>query len=184
VSLLACYEIRRWFPGTDDRKSFCLLTIGSASSAEFAFQLMEPSEFRESRKLFHLSAAELALVNPNTKTAPLFRSQTDADLAKAIYRRIPVLIGHNPDGDINRWDIEFSQGLFNLTSDSARFATQRSTNSLPLYEGKMIHQFDHRWSTYGQATNGDNVSFDVPATQKGRRSLRCATPLLGFTQRR
>jgi hypothetical protein len=166
VSLLACYEIRRWFPGTDDRKSFCLLTIGGASSAEFAFQLMNASEFRESRKFFHLSAAELALLNPNTKTAPLFRSQTDADLAKAIYRRIPILIEQSPSGEINRWNIEFSQGLFNLTSDSARFETERGSDALPLYEGKMIHQFDHRWSTYGFATGPDNGSFDVSVTQK------------------
>lgn len=53
----------------------------------------------------------------------------------------------------NPWGISFSQGLFNMTSDSRLFLDQPATDTLPLYEAKMIHQFDHRWATYG--VNGE-----------------------------
>ncbi len=39
----------------------------------------------------------------------------------------------------NPWGISFSQGLFNMTSDSRLFLDQPATDTLPLYEAKMIH---------------------------------------------
>lgn len=77
----------------------------------------------------------------------MFRSERDAELTKKLYRAAPVLIDDTrPDG--NPWGIRFSQGLFNMTSDSHLFADAPGAGRLPLYEAKMIHQFDHRWATY------------------------------------
>jgi hypothetical protein len=69
----------------------------------------------------------------------------------------------------NQWGITFRQGLFNMTSDSRLFRTREQLEAegwwlegnvfrkagvayLPLYEGKMIHLFNHRFSTYQRAT--------------------------------
>jgi len=45
--------------------------------------------------------------------------------------------------------------LFNMTSDSDLFEFEQSENNLPLYEAKMIHQFDHRWAKYEEEANRD-----------------------------
>jgi hypothetical protein len=92
VSLFSFWEIRRLFPGTDDRTSFCLLTLGYAPQAEFVFQVKTVEELADANRRFSITPEELQLINPNTRTCPVFRSQMDAELTKKIYRNVPVLI--------------------------------------------------------------------------------------------
>ncbi|MCF8784366.1 Eco57I restriction-modification methylase domain-containing protein [Rhodococcus ruber] len=118
------------------------------------------------KRRFELSASEVLLLNPNTGTVPVFRSRTEADITLGIYRRHPVLIRDNdPAG--NPWSLTFSQGLFNMASDSNMFVSPENLPDadfngwsyqcdcqeyVPLYEGKMLAHFDHRFSTYKHAT--------------------------------
>ncbi|RQR37083.1 SAM-dependent DNA methyltransferase [Burkholderia sp. Bp9143] len=163
VRLTSLYEIRGWFKGTDDRKPFCLLTLGRAESAEFLFDAKVVRDFSNANKWFRLSAEDFGLINPNTLTSPLFRSEYDAELTKKLYRAAPVLIREGEQED-NPWGIRFSQGLFNMTSDSHLFLDSPGTECLPLYEAKMMHLFDHRWGTY---TSGDVIR-DVTDVEKQR----------------
>jgi hypothetical protein len=198
------------FPGVHRSFKFCIVTVASnIEAADFAFFLSDPDQLEDSRRRFTLSPEQIAAINPNTKTAPVFRSRRDAELTAAIYDRIPVLIDENKGSDGNPWRIEFRQGLFNMTSDSGLFRTAaqleaegmvrdgtawvRQTGKqpaqaalalsgghdadhldlssgspangavryVPLYEAKMIHQFDHRWATY----NGD-ISRDINHAEK------------------
>ncbi|MBU2719301.1 SAM-dependent DNA methyltransferase, partial [Acidithiobacillus ferridurans] len=135
------------FPSVHHSFRFCMLTLGKSNQAEFVFFARQPSQIHDPRRLFRLTPDEFRLLNPNTLTCPVFRSAQDAELTKKLYRAAPVLIDDaRPDG--NPWGIRFSQGLFNMTSDSHLFADAPGSGRLPLYEAKMIHQFDHRWATY------------------------------------
>ncbi len=112
------------FPAVDSRMKFCLLTLGRGESeTRFAFFLTAPAQLAEPERSFSLSPDQIAAMNPNTKTAPVFRSRADADLTAKIYRNAPVLMeeGKGPKG--NLWGVEFRQGLFNMTSDSGLFRT-------------------------------------------------------------
>ncbi len=115
------------FPGVHRSYKFSLLTmtgrgLPAEEGAEFAFFLHDPSELKDKKRRFTLSAQDIALINPNTKTCPIFRTRQDAELTKAIYRRVPVLIREdNPEG--NPWGISFMQGLFNMASHSHLFRT-------------------------------------------------------------
>jgi hypothetical protein len=117
---------------------------------------------------FTLAAEEILLVNPNTGTLPLFRTRRDAEITIACYRRHPVLIRDRAAGG-NPWGLRFSQGLFNMASDSGSFVTadeliaqgatfdgwawqKRRERWLPLYEAKMLSTYNHRFSTYAGAT--------------------------------
>ena len=175
LAALFDYENReKLFPAVDSRMKFCLMTLGPAEAAEFAFFLTQPAQLEDgagAARRFTLSREDFRLINPNTRTCPVFRSQADAELTKKIYRRVPVLITEERDGqpEQNPWGISFSQGLFNMTSDSGLFLNQRTATSLPLYEAKMIHQFDHRWATYRwDASEGEAVTEDVTEVQKAR----------------
>lgn len=170
VRLLSLYEVRAWFKATDDRKPFCLLTLGIAEAADFLFDAKTVDDFVKKEKWFTLSSDEFALLNPNTLTCPVFRSQRDAELAKKLYRAAPVLIDERQTNG-NPWGIKFSQGLFNMTSDSHLFVDTACEGLVPLVEGKMIHQFDHRWVTY--ASNGE--SRDVSCAEKSDLNY-AATP--------
>lgn len=140
------------FPAVDSRMKFCLLTLGSAPAAEFVCFVTHVGQLADARRRFALTPDEFRLINPNTRTCPVFRSNKDAELSKKFYCAAPVLI---EEGEIekNPWGVKFSQGLFNMTSDSNLFYSDVGPNSLPLYEAKMIHQFDHRWATYYPSTS-------------------------------
>lgn len=179
ASLYSFFEVRKVFLATDDRSSFCLLTIGrSNQGAEFAFSLLHTTDLANSERRFCLTPAEISTINPNTKTAPVFRSRADAELTAKLYSHASALIVERPQeegGDINPWGITF-QAMFHMSGDSGLFRTpvqmeadgwqrdgvgwQREAPTgverrVPLYEAKMIHQFDHRWATYGAGVNGD-----------------------------
>lgn len=208
----------RLFAAVDSRMKFCLLTIGhDEKQADFAFFLTDPRQLAEPERCFTLSADDIARINPNTKTAPVFRSRADAELTAKIYARVPVLIDEAKGRSGNPWGVEFRQGLFNMTSDSGLFRTAAQLGEagftrdgsdwvrpagmrprqgaftltgghddrnlaldaatptraperyVPLYEAKMIHQFDHRWATYD---NG--ASRDVTGAEKADPSFEPA----------
>jgi hypothetical protein len=178
ASLYSFFEVRKIFLATDDRSSFCLLTIGHVDQgAEFAFSLLDTTDLANSERRFRLTSAQIAEINPNTKTAPVFRSRADAELTAKLYAHAPVLIeerAQEEGGDINSWGITF-QAMFHMSGDSGFFRTPaqlapgwirdgedwvRETAAgverrVPLYEAKMIHHFDHRWATYGAGASDD-----------------------------
>jgi hypothetical protein len=105
----------------------------------------------------------MALLNPNTRTCPIFRSRQDADLTKGVYKRIPILIDENRKQGGNPWGIKFLR-MLDQSSDSDKFVDARwckkngyvlernvwrrqRKKCVPLYEGKMIQAFDHRASS-------------------------------------
>lgn len=154
------------------RFKFCLITLGAAEKTDLLFFALRVEDLSDRRRHFSLSANDYALLNPNTRTCSVFRTQRDADLTRRIYQRVPVLI-REARGDVveeNPWDISFMT-MFHMSGDSHLFADAASENDLPLYEAKMIHQFDHRWSTYepsekGQAGKGEVGSRDVTEAEK------------------
>lgn len=173
VGLLDFENRRGLFPEVDSRMKFSLFTAGSgtepiADMAEFVFFALAVEELSDPERKFSLSPEDIELLNPNTRTCPIFRTRKDAELTKAIYRRVPVLIreARDDEPEQNNWDIRFKQGLFNMTSASHLFRNREQLERdgwhldgnmfrkdgeedwLPLYEAKMIHQYDHRWATY------------------------------------
>ena len=153
ASLFDFENRKKLFPDVDSRQKFCLMTLGKdIAEAQFAFFTTEVAHLSDARRRFTLSPDDILRINPNTKTAPVFRSQKDAELTKAIYRRVPALIRENdPDG--NPWGVEFMR-MFDMSNDSGLFRTATQSDELsrpaPLYEAKMVHQFDHRWATYSE----------------------------------
>jgi len=167
------------FPSVHRSYKFCVLSTGPSDRASFSFFLTNTAQLAQDERRFILTPGEIARINPNTKTAPVFRSRADAELTAKLYARVPVLIEEKPQekgGDINPWGITFRQGLFNMTSESSFFRTTMQMESdgwerdgtdwvreaaagverrVPLYEAKMIHHFDHRWATYGTGASDD-----------------------------
>jgi hypothetical protein len=183
VSLFGFENEELIFPGVHHAFRFCLVTISGAArpvgAADLVFFARRVDALREPERRFTLTAADFQLLNPNTRTCPIFRSRRDADLAKEIYRRVPVVIDESRGDDGNPWAITFRQGLFNMASDSGVFSMKEQLEDegwcldgnvfsrgdaayVPLYEGKMIHQFDHRFGTYDAQTEAQARQGKLP----------------------
>jgi len=146
--------------------TFGLLTLvgrrQQATEMEFTWLAYNTTHMNDPKRRHVLTADEIALVNPNTRTCPVFRTRADAELTKAIYRRVPVLVDEQR-GAIP-WGVRFMT-MFHMSNDSGMFRTRDQLEAegwaldsnvfrrgneacLPLYEAKLLHQYDHRWATY------------------------------------
>jgi hypothetical protein len=154
-----------FFPDVDSRFKFCALVVGGRSrasaAAECGFFLIDPPALTAPDRLFTMTPADFALVNPNTGTAPIFRTRRDAELTTAIYRRLPLLVDRSSGEERKAWPVEYLT-MLHMTNDSHLFWTRERLEAeraypgalgrwrkgeeewLPLYEGKMVQAFDHR----------------------------------------
>ena len=151
------------FKGLHHAYRFVLLTIGESRQADLAFYARRAVDLDDRRRHFALTPDDFATLNPNARTCPTFRSQHDANINLAMYRRAGVLwLEGDPDG--NPWGLRLRR-MFHMADDSGLFRTRADLVSggwrlgadqfekdgavmLPLYEAKMIHHFDHRFGTY------------------------------------
>ena len=79
-------------------------------------------ELAEPERRFTLSPSDIARINPNTKTVPVFRSRADAELTARIYTRVPVLIDEANKTAGNLWGVSF-MAMFHMSNDSGLFRT-------------------------------------------------------------
>jgi hypothetical protein len=155
-NLVALYDFENrdhLFSALHTKTKFCIFSIINTISYNISFSFMSTklSDLKDSRQVFSLSPKDIALMNPNTLTCPVFRTKADANLTKKIYQRVPVL--ENEKTGSNPWGISFMR-MFDMANDSHLFQQNNTVlkhnndELLPLYEAKMFHQFDHRWATY------------------------------------
>ncbi|MFA5120737.1 Eco57I restriction-modification methylase domain-containing protein [Zavarzinia sp.] len=166
------------FPAVDSRFKFCLLTLAAGSAAaHFAFFLQDPAEAADVTRRFILSPAAIARLNPNSHTVPVFRTAADAALVGRIQARVPVLLDRTRAGG-NPWGLGFLR-LFDMSNDSASFrpGDDGGEDLLPLYEAKMLHQFDHRWAGFanGRAVEPGPALKADPAWEPAPRYRIAAT---------
>lgn len=156
------------FRSVHNETKFGLLTITGGNEAIdqpwFTAHLRQPTEIEDRERRYALSAEEIEAINPNTLNLPAFRWARDAQVAAAIHKAAPVLVRQSEDGICNPWGVAF-QRMFDMANDSNLFEDHEdiapsivSRSSLraeladgrevyPLYEGKMLWHFDHRYGT-------------------------------------
>ena len=97
-------DLPPFFPDVDSRFKFCALIFGGEerrfAQTDCAFFLHDTAAIEDPDRCFPLAPADFARVNPNTGTAPVFRTRRDADITRRIYEHHPVLVDRS--GDIER----------------------------------------------------------------------------------
>ena len=82
---------------------FCVLLLGGEKrrfdETECAFFLHDTETIKDPDRCFPLAPADFALVNPNTGTAPVFRTRRDAEITRRIYVRHPILVDRSDGGE-------------------------------------------------------------------------------------
>jgi hypothetical protein len=165
--LLGIYDFENregFFRDVHRSQKYSILLFGGSKNkskcADFVFFAHTMDDLKDEKRHIELSANDFKLLNPNTRTCPIFRSKRDANLTKYIYKRVPVLINKTRKEGGNPWGIKFVR-MFDQTNKAELFhnADRLKTDGfkrdgtnwkkgkkifLPLYEAKMIQMFDHR----------------------------------------
>ena len=152
-----------WFPAIGYHERFTLLTIqssGEDSELELGYYLDDPSDIVNSGKVFRITQREALILNPVTKTVPVFESIRDKECISAVYERFPVLSSSE-----SGWAARYTTGL-HMTAEASQlrdfeelleegcqpddlmWMLSSTDRYVPLYEGKLIHQYDHRFASF------------------------------------
>lgn len=166
------------FPEIDSNFKFCIITlngkrVGGVSDPLISciFAISNTNQLNDHIRQISLGKNDFALFNPNTHTSPIIRSKIDAEILKNIYMRVPILIEESTDS--NEWGVVF-QLMFMMNTDSYLFKdsnyfleggyqlngnvySRNDETWLPLYEGKMMQQFDHRFAHVGSPNKGQHI---------------------------
>ena len=141
-----------------------IITGNDECKSKFAFFLTDPNQLSDTDRVFSLNREQIYTINPNTKTIPVFRSKYDSEVATKVFSKFSVLVNENNALDGNRWGVSFLR-MFDMSNDSKLFKTHGFFDDsdalklnfhwvcgeekyVPLYEAKMIHQYDHRWASF------------------------------------
>ena len=144
---------------------FCAFIFGGEDrrfdQTECAFFLHDVETIDDPDRCFPLTPDDFVRVNPNTGTAPVFRTRLDAEITRRIYERHPVLVDRSGDEERRAWPVKYVT-MFHMTNDSNLFRTSAQLEEdgfypvqgnrwkrgedeyVPLYEGKMVQAYDHR----------------------------------------
>ncbi len=159
------YDGTLYFPDVYYRFKFCAYASGGSAlnfpSTQFGFFLRDVNEIRDPNRVFPMSANEIFGINPNSGTAPIFRSRRDLAMTAEIYRCFPVLCNRSMDVPAAAWPVQYAS-MLHMANDSELFfdpaALDRAgaypvsgnlwkrgdATYYPLYEGKMVQAYDHR----------------------------------------
>lgn len=157
-----------FFPDVYYRFKFCAYVAGGPDrrfpSASYGFFIRDLAEIADPNRVFPVTAEEISRINPNSGTAPIFRSRRDKEITSGIYRCLPVLVGRTSLQSEPVWPVRYVR-MLDMANDSGKFRTADELEGdeaawpvgqnrfqsasgvwVPLYEGKMVQAFDHRAS--------------------------------------
>lgn len=166
LSRLLGFENARevWFKGIDSRTKFCIYAARrgeqtEAFQAEFNIRSDANLAAVNSGQTLNMPVALVREFSPDALAVMELRSQFEIDIAAKMYARWPKFGDEsgNPPHRVYMREID-------MGNDRDLFDEDRS--GLPLYEGRMVWQFDHRAKGYrsgrGRAADWEDLPFDHP----------------------
>jgi hypothetical protein len=165
VSLFDFQNTMAVFPAVDRNQKFSLITLHGSqyhTAPTFAFGLWSTNELHVADRQVFLTAKEIHTLNPNTRTCPILMTKRDARIALDIYEHCGVFMLDSDEVE-GSCPVSFMT-MFHMANDSSLFVSRDiliemeaslsdasanflgNSGYLPLYEGKMIYQFDHRYA--------------------------------------
>ena len=152
-SLFGLQNERFIFEGVDHRQKVCILTFqkgGHTGSFAAAFRISVREALRPEQleAFFHSPSEHLQItvdsircLSPDSLSVMEFKCDDDVRIASRL-SKFPLLGASEPSD----WSVRFHRE-FDMTNDSDLFKTSAGQGRLPLYEGKMIHQYNHQFAS-------------------------------------
>lgn len=142
IKFLYCFE-NRWpavFPAVDGRFKFicfCTEKGGKTEAFKCAFMQHDPERLPAiDAGALSMKMAQVKKFSPDSLSVMEFSSPQDIYITSTIYDK-HALLG---SGSAFPWKVEFGLEIHKTNSS---YLLKSEPTEMPLYEGKMIHQFDH-----------------------------------------
>jgi hypothetical protein len=165
LDLLMTFENRRevWFKGLHTAAVFCLYAARRAGASEgfrAAFDIRDVDSLRAAEQdPLHIPRALVEEFSPDALAVMRFASQAEIDAVTKAYSLCPRF-GDETAGDPHR---QFMREI-DMGNDRGLFG--EGPGGLPLYEGRMVQQYDHRAKGYrsgrGRAAVWESLDFGNP----------------------
>ncbi len=159
----------------EDQPTVIVLAKDEGAYADFSFGLkLHGIPDEEYKRAHRMTGATCRRINPNTGTIPIFRTARDTEITSGIYSRAPILVDRSETVPVRAWPVRYAT-MFHMTSRSSLFRRKDELEEkeaafpiggrvwdsargrwYPLYEGKMISIYNHRYASV--AVNANNVS--------------------------
>ncbi|WP_414541283.1 Eco57I restriction-modification methylase domain-containing protein [Nostoc sp. CCY0012] len=146
VTGLFCFENRKEiFEGVHRSFKFVVLTFikgGTTTNFPSAFMRLDVRELANfpNEESLHIDVENVRRFSPNSLSVMELKNEIEIQISEKMLQFQLLLETMN-----EKWNIVFRQEL-NMTSDSYLFKQQPGKDRIPLYEGKMIHQFTHQFA--------------------------------------
>jgi hypothetical protein len=146
ITGLFCFENRKEiFEGVHRSFKFIVLTFQKNNQTRFfpaAFMRLEVKELTNfpNEDSLNIDLDLVRKLSPDSLSIMEFKNETDIEVVEKMFK-FPLLGEKIED----RWNLKLT-AEFHMTNNSHLFKTESAKGRLPLYEGKMIHQFDHRFA--------------------------------------
>jgi hypothetical protein len=162
-------NIKGIFPSIDKRTKFCSFTFSGMEnqfpeSRMSFFNIDINPEIIKSRQIL-VSYDSLFKISPNTKNCLTASSNNEYQLIYKIYESSKIIYEDDKENEY------VTKQMFNISDKADQFVTLNEINKLSikqnivyednqikyygLYESKLIHQFNHRFSTFEQSSQED-----------------------------
>lgn len=145
VTGLFCLENRKEvFEGVHRSFKIVVLTFeknGTTKDFPSAFMRLDVNELQRfpNKESLRIDVDMVRKLSPESLSVMEFKNEVDIRIAQKMLK-FPLL-GEKIEG---KWNLRLTRE-FDMTNDSHLFQQQPGKGKLPLYEGKMIHQFTHQW---------------------------------------
>lgn len=164
VDILLGFENARevWFEGIDSRTKFALYVArvgGRTTSFQAAFNIRDHQRLMRAcdGELVEIPVAMVAEFSPDALAVMEFQGQLQIDIATQLYSRWPKFGDESAEGPTPTYMREVDMG-----TDRELFSDDRA--GLPVYEGRMVAQYDHRAKGYragrGRSAEWEELPFD------------------------
>jgi len=146
ITGLFCFENRKTiFEGVHRSFKFVILSFTKGGITEefpTAFMRLDVNDLLDFPKPedIHLDIELIKKLSPDSLSIMEFKEERDIVIAKKMLQ-FPLL-GEKIEG---KWNLKLTSE-FHMTNDSNLFKTETAKGRLPLYEGKMIHQYTHQFA--------------------------------------
>jgi hypothetical protein len=151
--------------GSGHMLRFALTTLRTSTNSDsmprVGFKLKSVADIHNGNRIIEITRDELAVLNPNTRTYPVFQTRRDALISLKCHSESGVLVDRSVTNLSlsNPWNIRMAS-MYHMTNDSHLFLTPKNQSELqewhsswlgdenaeltPLYEAKMIGILNHR----------------------------------------
>lgn len=194
ITSLDFVNTKELFRGVQTVERFTLISFGGSavvsSQVRLATLCQDVQDLAAPGRVYTLSPEDIRKMSPLNGALPLLKGERDAEILRRVYDEFPVLDRPEniSDGE-DRWRVEYVR-IFDMAVDSGHFKRREEleamglrmdarrrfvTNDevyLPLYEGKYIYHFDHRYGSFET----------VPASKRYGRKATAPAPELSQLQ--